>query len=135
MDGVLFSINFLKGLFALEAVLHRLRALSQGHGVYLRLVLVVLLAPLGVCVNLLSKEDIFHFLVNVCSCGWDRDCDVLLTLYCDPDVLGIGELAPRISFQGLNGRGELVRLGYRPHVVNVTLEVLYQPSESNYFWT
>ena len=77
----------------------------------------------------------FHILVDVCSCGWDCYCDVLLTLYCDPDVLEIGALPPGISRQDLGGGGELVRLGSRPHIVNATLEVLCQPTESNYLWT
>ena len=113
-------------------MIHCLVTFSEGHGVYLCVILSALLASLDLGVNLLSKEELRHFLVYVCSCGWGRYCDVLLTLYLHPDVLGIRALAPGIACQGLGGPGELAHLGSGPHVINVTLEVLCQHSERNY---
>ena len=124
MDDVGLSINVFVGLFALDAVLRGLRAFSQGHGVYFCLVLLVLLTVLNVLVDILSKEEICHFLVDFRSCGRDRYQDVLLTLYCNPDVLWIGALLPSITRQGLGGCGKLIRLGSRSHIIDVTLEVL-----------
>ena len=81
MYDVGISIDVLVCLLSLEAILHGLRALSQGHRVYFCLVLEVLMTALDVRVNLLSKEELCQFLVDVRSCGWDRYRDVLLTLY------------------------------------------------------
>ena len=50
-------------------------------------------------------------------------------LYCNPDVLRIGALLPGITRQGLGGSGKLIRLGYRSHVLDLTLEVLSQTTE------
>ena len=124
MDDVRLSINVLAGFLSREAIIHCLRALSQGHGVYFRLFLAVLLTALDVRVDLLYKEEIFHFLVDVRSCGWDRDRDILMTLYCNTDVLGIGTLPPGIDLQGLVGCSKLIRLVSRSLVVDVPLEVL-----------
>ena len=96
----------------------------RGHGVYFRLVLAVLLTALDICVDILSKEELCHFLIDVRSCGMDRDQDVLLKLYCNPYVLGIGALPPGITRQGLDGCSKLIRLGSRSHVVDVILKVL-----------
>ena len=63
------SINVFVSLFTLEAIIHGLRALSQGHGVYFRRVFAVLLAALDVFVNIFSKEEIFYFLVDIRSWG------------------------------------------------------------------
>ena len=67
MDGVGISIDVPVCLFSLEAILQGLRALSQGHGVYFHLVLAVLLTALDVRINLLYKEELQHFPVDVCS--------------------------------------------------------------------
>ena len=83
-----------------------------------------MLASFDLCVNLLSEEELCHFLVNVRYFVMDRDRDVLLKLYCDLDVLGIGALPPGITRQGLGGCSKLIRLGSRSHVVDVTLELL-----------
>ena len=64
-DDVGFSINVFVIIFTLESVLHGLRALSQGHGLYFRLVLAVLLAALDVRVNILSKEELRHLRINI----------------------------------------------------------------------
>ena len=123
-DDVRLPIDDLMVLLSLEEILYCLGILSAVHGVYLRPVLPVLLDSLDVSVNLLSKEELGHVLVYVSSCGRDRDCKVLLTLDGDPDVLGIGPLAPVITRQGLGGCGELFRLGSCIHVINMTLQVL-----------
>ena len=101
MDDVRLSIDFLVGLLSLESILESLRALSQVHGVYLRLVLAVLLTALDVRVDFLTRKELFHSLVYAHSCSWDRDRDVLLMLYCDLDVLRIGTLPSGITRQGL----------------------------------
>ena len=59
------------------------------------------MTALDICVNLLSKEKLCHFLISVRYCGWDMDRHVLLTLYYEPDVLRIGALLPGITHQGL----------------------------------
>ena len=64
------------------------------------------------------------FLIEKFLKAVDRDCKVLLTLDGDPDVLGIGPLAPFITRQCLGGCGELFRLGSCIHVINMTLQVL-----------
>ena len=69
MDDVRISINFLVGIFYLEAILCCLCALSHGHELYFGLVLAVFLAAFDVCVDLLSKEELCHFLVDVPYCG------------------------------------------------------------------
>ena len=84
--------------------------MSLGQGVYFRLVLAVFLAALDVRVNLLSKEELCHTHFDIRSLGGDRDCNILLMLYCNPDVLRIGALLPGITRQGLGGSGKLIRL-------------------------
>ena len=84
----------------------------------------VLLTALDICVDLLSKEKLCHFLIGVRYCGWDMDRHVLLTLYYEPDVLRIGALLPGIIRQGLGSCGKLIRLGSSSHVIYVTLEVI-----------
>ena len=88
------------------------------------LVLAVLLTAFDVGINIIYNEEIFQFLVNACTCGWYRDRDILLTIYCDPDVLRIGALLPGITLQGLGSCGELICLGSSSHVVDVNFEVL-----------
>ena len=68
-DYVRLSIDVLVGFLSLEAILHCLCALSQGHRVYFRLVLEVLLTSLNLCVNIIIKEELCHFLNDVRSCG------------------------------------------------------------------
>ena len=80
MNDFRLSIYVLVGFLSLKAVIHFLGALSKGHGVFICLVLAVLLDFLDVCVNLLSKEELCHFLVDFFSCGWDSYCEILLTL-------------------------------------------------------
>ena len=130
-DGARLPICVLICFLSLEVVLHCLGTFSEGHILYLWLVLSVLMDSLGVSIDLLSKDELGHLLIYVCSCVWDRNFDVLLVLYWNPDVLGIGALAPGIDCQGLVGCGELVGLVSGPHVINVTLEVLCYPTESN----
>ena len=84
----------------------------------------LLLAALDVRVNLLSKEELGHVVIYVHSCEGGWECDVLLMLNVDPIFGGIGALATGIARQGLGGCNELVRLGYCPHVINMTLKVL-----------
>ena len=81
------------------------------------------MTALDLRVDILYKGEICHVLVNVRSCGRDRDRYVLLTLYYDPDVLMIGALPPGINLQGLGGCGKLIRLGSLSHVIDMTLEV------------
>ena len=81
------------------------------------------MAALGVCVDILLKEELCHFLVDIRSFGRDRDRGVLLTLYSDPDVLRISILPPGITRQGLGGCSKLIRLVSYSHAVDVTLEV------------
>ena len=47
--------------------------------------------------HLLSKEELRHLHIDIRSLGGDRYRDILLTLYCDPDVLRIGALSPGIT--------------------------------------
>ena len=67
MDDVGLSIDVFVSFFTLESILHGLCALSQGHRVYFCFVLEVLLAALDVHINILSKEELCHFLVDIRS--------------------------------------------------------------------
>ena len=104
------STNDLVGFLSLKAIIHGLRALSQVHGVYFRLVLASLLAAFDVRVNILSKEELLHFHIDIRYWGRDWDHDVLLTLYCDPDVLIIGALRALSQVHGVYFRLVLASL-------------------------
>ena len=104
--------------------MHCLDAFSKCHRVYFSLVLAVLLSALGVSVNIFSNQKIVHVLVNVFPHGWDRDDHVLLPLNGYPDVLRIDALAPSITHQGLRGSSGFLGLGYYPHIIYVTHQVL-----------
>ena len=67
MDDIKLSIDVLVCLFSFEAILHGLRALSQGHGVYFCLVLVLLMAALDVHINILSNEELHNFHIDIRS--------------------------------------------------------------------
>ena len=94
MNDAILLINALVGFLSLEVILHCVGTFSEGHGVYFRLIIPVLLGSLDVSINLLSRKELGHVLVYVHSCGRDQNCDVLLMLDGYHDVLGIGVLAP-----------------------------------------
>ena len=79
---------------------------------------------LDVIINIFSKQELGHVLVNVRSCGWDWDDHVLLYLDVDPYVFGVVTLAPGITCQGLVGNSKLVSLGSCTQIIYVTLQVL-----------
>ena len=84
----------------------------------------LLLRALDVSITIFPHQKIGHILVNVGPRGWNQDYQILLPLNRDPYILRIGALAPSITCQGLGGSGELIGLGYGPHIVDVALQVL-----------
>ena len=69
MDDVQLIVNVLVGILSLKTILHWLGEFSEGHGVYFRLFLEVLLSELGVIINLFSQQNLVHILVNIGTHG------------------------------------------------------------------